>query len=110
MEVAAGHRIDQLLRIGISLTVEELLDRNPLDQAAILHDDHAIGDFQHHAKIVRNQENGDAAFFAQRSEHIPKNCFADTSTAESGSSAISSFGCNSKARAITTRWASPPLR
>ena len=67
MKLPTRHRVDQLLRIWLPLAIEEFVDWNALNKRTVLHDDHTIGDLQHHAKVMRDQENGDATLFAQRS-------------------------------------------
>ncbi len=89
--------------------VEELVERSLLDDAAGVHDDHAVGDVGDDAEVVGDEDDPGAGLARAASRSSSRICaWIVTSSAVVGSSAISSFGEHDSAIAIITRWRMPP--
>jgi hypothetical protein len=61
-----------------------------------------------HREVVGDEQVGDAQFFLQLFSRLRICACTETSSAEVGSSQISSSGCTASARAMAMRWRWPP--
>ena len=59
--VHARHRLDQHFRIGVLRTPQHILGRPLFDDAALPHDDDAMGDVRDDAEIMRDEQDAGAA-------------------------------------------------
>ena len=55
LNVAAGDGLDQLARVVLDRVVEQLVRRVGLDELALLHDDHVVGDLADNGQVVRDE-------------------------------------------------------
>ena len=55
LNVAAGDGFDQLARVVLDRVVEQLVRRVGLDELALLHDDHVVGDLADNGQVVRDE-------------------------------------------------------
>ena len=63
--VAARHRADQALRVGMRGPIEHVVDRAVLDDAAGIHDADLVGEPGDHRQVVRDPDQRRAGLAAQ---------------------------------------------
>ncbi len=60
--VEPHHGVEQLARVGIDRRVEDLVEIAALDDQAVVHDQHPVGDLGDDAEVVGDQDRRQAAF------------------------------------------------
>ena len=88
---------------------EELFGGRKLDDLAEVHDGDAVGDVAHDGEVVGDEEVRQVELLLQLDEQVEHlRLIAETSSAETGSSATMNFGRSTRARARPIRWRWPP--
>jgi hypothetical protein len=64
------HRRQQRARIGVLRAGEDLVRAALFDLVAAVHDQHAVGDFRHHAHVVRDEDHAHVHFFLQLADQL----------------------------------------
>ena len=105
-----GLRLGGQQRAGIGMLRrgEDLLDRSPLDDLALLHHADRVGELAHDAEIMGDEQHRHAETPLQFLQQARICACTVTSSAVVGSSAISRSGSLASAMAIITRWRWPP--
>ena len=98
------YRRKQRLRIWMSGEVEDLVDLADLHDLAEIHDRDPVRNVPYHRQVVRYEQVRKIEFLLSFCKRLTMLARIDTSSAETGSSKTSSFGCNASARAIPIRW------
>ena len=106
--VETRRRIDQLARIGVRRVGEQVLGLADLDDAPAIHHRRRLANMGDHGEIVADQEKGDARLALRSLIRFNAWACTETSSADTGSSATTSFGRVISARAMAMRWRWPP--
>ena len=103
-EVDAGEGGDE----GRRRRPREVVHGPRLDDPALVDDDDAVGEADHVAEVVRDEDRRQPQLASQRDSSRETCALVTESSAESGSSSSRTWGDLPTARARATRWRSPP--
>ena len=78
------------------------------DDLSLRHDDHAIAELSDDTEVMADQDDRESEADAQVRDQVQNLARIETSSALTGSSAMSTRGSIASARAIATRWRWPP--
>ena len=88
-----------MLRRGVDLLAVALLD-----DLAEVHDGDPVAEVAHDAEVVGDEDEGEAELLAQVPSRFITWAWIETSRADTGSSAMITFGSTASARAMPMRW------
>ena len=96
--------------VGVQRVQVELFGLGHLDQLADVHHGYPVARYAPPRSGVRDEQVGQVKIVLQLLQQVEGLRRTDTSSAETGSSAITSLGRVARARAMPMRWRSPPLK
>ena len=109
VRIGPGDRIHQQLGIGVLGIADDLFHIAGLHHRAVVEHHDVIADMISRGQVVGDVQDGDAQILVQLANLLQDRRAQEASTIETGSSAISSLGLSTRARATAMRWRWPPL-
>ena len=101
-------RVDERPGVRVPRVPEELVGVGDLDDPAEVHDGDPVAEVLHDGEVVRDEQDAQAELARSGAKSSRIVACTDTSSAETGSSAMSTSGRTARARAMARRCRWPP--